>query len=300
VAGVAATPWLAAWPLAHAWFEPEFARSRRETLLGAFAVGLGPVEVGLGAAASVPLVAAYLLGWLRLVPAMRPTLLLVVAAALAVPGGILTIDGLTLSHLHVRLPLLVLMVALASTEPPAGRRGWAALGAAALLALGHVVAFGAAQQRIDAIAGALRAASGVVPVGARVLPAVAPGTEAGVPAYFLTHLGSYLVIDRKAFVASQFGMYEVGVRPAYQAIFPGSGQVVDVGCLLAEADRAAAESARGPLTCPHWADPAAFDVVLVLGDAAATPGPPGTEPLAAGPGFALHRVIAARPLPPAP
>jgi hypothetical protein len=118
---------------------------------------------------------------------------------------------------HIRLPLLVVLLVIASCTPRALSRRAAALA----FALGATVLW----LRVTDISGRmiqadreiaeLRAASAVIEEGARVLPALADNRDGTLPGRSYWHAAAYLTIDRSAFFPLLFSFFDIGVTPEF-------------------------------------------------------------------------------------
>jgi hypothetical protein len=118
---------------------------------------------------------------------------------------------------HIRLPLLAVLLVIASCRLRALPRGLAAFAlalAAAVLWL-RVSDISSRLTQADREIVELRAASSVVDEGARVLPAVVDDRGGTLPARSYWHAAAYLTIDRSAFFPLLFSFFNIGVTPEY-------------------------------------------------------------------------------------
>lgn len=217
-------------------------------------------------------------------PFGRVLLLLIVAAAFA-PAAVSGVYGM-----HLRLPLLIVLVLVAASEIDVSRvhfRLVRLLGAAAAVATaGHLISSGLVLRDQDRRITELRRASVAVPQGARIIPAidldagVGPGQAASKA---LFHVASYFVIDRSAFLPTLFGMYEIGARPPYRPIFPSQATPVSYKELLAGRD----EDGE-PL--PAWADVSRYNYLIVFNQRPDRPGPTGAALVHVGSYFKIWRL----------
>lgn len=129
---------------------------------------------------------------------------------------------------HIRLPLLAVLLVIASCTPRALSRRTAALA----LALGATVLWlrvsdiSSRMTQADREIAELRAASAVIEEGARVLPALADNRDGTLPGRSYWHAAAYLTIERSAFFPLLFSFFNIGVTPEYaRAAAPATSPV---------------------------------------------------------------------------
>lgn len=197
------------------------------------------------------------LGFLRMDRRMTWVCLGLLALIIAMPTTILGIWGL-----QFRYQAALVILAAASIQVRPGHERLArqvAAAAAGLLAAAYV---NAALQlsRIDAVARSSREVLAHVPVGARILPARAEGSDP-----LLTfHAASVAVIDRGAYVPNLFtNTSPVGVRPEMRAQHMPQAEPLLEADLAAAAQRELPQSANGYWSPSYYYDwPNHWDYVV--------------------------------------
>jgi hypothetical protein len=120
---------------------------------------------------------------------------------------------------HIRLPLVLVLLIIASCRPqPLPRRTMAlafAVFAAVLLLRTTMVADRLASA--DREIAELRAAAASIEEGARVLPVMTAARGASLQSYTYWHALAYLTIDRSAFYPLLFSFFNVAVVPEYRS-----------------------------------------------------------------------------------
>jgi hypothetical protein len=182
----------------------------------------------------------------RVVPAMLPVIALLLLAALLVPEEAMGGWGL-----HLRLPALVAILLLASTELKNGPRFMGVLAAVALGLIGWTSLNLAANWRLyDAQAAEFRAALATLPTGLRlftVLDGDAIGEKSDPPYW---HMAEWAIADRGAMTALMFttkGQHVIRLRPPldrFAAATANQGTPADIAELD---DLAAGRSANDPV-----------------------------------------------------
>lgn len=135
-------------------------------------------------------------------------------ATLAMPQ---TLSGIYL--VHMRLPLLFVLLLIVACRPRPQTPRIAALSVAAIMAMLALRTSTAAERlaEADRNVAELRAAGAAIEPGARVLPTISSERIGGLPIYHYWHATAYLTIDRSAFNPLIFSFFSIEVVPALKA-----------------------------------------------------------------------------------
>ena len=120
---------------------------------------------------------------------------------------------------HIRLPLVLVLLIVASCRPQLQPRRTIALAVAAFAALLALRATTVADRlaEADREVDELRAAAATIEEGARVLPVMTSTRGSSLPASHYWHALAYLTIDRSAFYPLLFSFFNVAVVPEYRS-----------------------------------------------------------------------------------
>ncbi|HLN22558.1 MAG TPA: hypothetical protein VK558_01090, partial [Patescibacteria group bacterium] len=169
----------------------------------------------------------------RLAPAALMPVLVLLAVSLAMPVQFRGVWGL-----HVRLPLVALLVLLAGFEPAADRRRWGALVLAGLVAVAAVrgVAVDREMRACTLDIEEFRAALPIIKDGSRVVLAAEPLGLEPTPCLTSRHpgIGILTVTDRHAYVPQFFTTTRiVSFTPPYATLWPPAAFIPSRAALLA-------------------------------------------------------------------
>ena len=207
--------------------------------------------------------------------------------ALAMPAYL---SGIYLVHL--RLPLLLALLIIASCQPRAVPKRTAVLalaaGAAALLLRTTEVTSSMAEA--DRQVAELRAASSAIEIGARVLPAVAENHGGGLSRKNYWHATAYLTIDRSAFYPLLFSFYNIGVTAPYLAAASPATSPVQPQELDAPIETARPRAALHNIYWRNWRENFDYVVVFDFGDRSLRV-PDGLALVRRGDAFAIYKIV---------
>jgi hypothetical protein len=217
----------------------------------------------------VPLAGVLLLPLLRVARGFGFGLGVMVVAACCIPTVLSNAWGADL-----RLPLLVIVVALACVSPVRPVRGgalYAILAVVAALVSARAADVFSTLHGLDLQVAEIRAVVAAVPAGARLLVAEAADDAPGriAPAVSTSHIGMVAAIDRDVFVPMLFtDVVPIEVRPAYRRSASANVSPVTVAQLwsgVTERDGAGVQPPYGYGGHVYWRDwPHKFDSVLFL------------------------------------
>ena len=271
-------------------------------------MAFGAVPGALTMALIVPTIVAMRIGTLRVHPWMKFPLLLLGAAALAMPSWVMGSWGA-----DMRVPVALPFVLIAGTQVATTRRR-AAIFLAACATIFLVLRVSALARNWHAIEqdfAEFRTMATILPRGATLLPVLAPIPDErqaipGLPSWLggrtkrdYNHMATLAVIDRDAFVPNLFsGWTQISPAPKNRARFvsqddPLSPEQLFYGALPA-ADRTVVVPPNRLGRPAYWLDwPGKFDYVLWIDFAVPGPVPSQLQLIATGSFFRLYRV--ARP-----
>lgn len=195
---------------------------------------------------------------------------------------------------HIRLPLVLVLLIVASCRPQLQPKRTVALAAAAFAAVLALRTTTVADRlaAADREVAELRAAAASIEEGARVLPVMTSARGASLPASHYWHALAYLTIDRSAFYPLLFNFLNVGVVPEYRSSSAPATSPVPLEEL--DAPRGATEQARRPsgqrIYWRNWR--ANFDYVVLFdfGQPAESL-PAGLDLVQRGEIFAIYRIV---------
>jgi hypothetical protein len=213
----------------------------------------------------------------------------VAAASLVMP---VFLSGVYL--VHVRLPLVLVLLVIASCRPQPLPRRTVVLVAAVFAAVIAVRTATVAERlaAADREIAELRAASAAIEEGARVLPAITSARSDSLPPHNYWHAFAYLTIDRSAFYPLLFSFFNVAVRPEYGPSSAPATSPVPLEEL--DAPRGATEQARRPsgqrIYWTNWRTDFDYVVLFDFGQPA-TGLPQELDFVRRGAIFAIYRVV---------
>jgi hypothetical protein len=213
---------------------------------------------------------------------------LVGAVSLVMPQ---TLAGIYL--VHMRLPVLVVLLLLVACRPLTLPPKVAALGVALLLAVLGVRMTVAADRlaEADRHVAELRAAGRLIEPGARVMPAMSHDRIAALGAYHYWHAAAYWTIDRAAYSPLLFSFFNIDVVPELkQSSAPATSPVKFEILLTAEGEKPRVKLRAGQVN--YWRDwRSVYDYVIDLdGGKPAAELPPELSVVQRGAIFTLYRI----------
>lgn len=154
-------------------------------------------------------------GWLRIASSMRAPLIALIAAYLVMPNQIYTA-----SSVDHRLPLVIVLVAIGSSELGQGLRWSRAIaGFIATLFIARMIVISIEWQGFDRQYAPARAALDTLPVGSRIAVAIPDdGLRIRSGEAPMVHFPCWAIIDRDAFVPTLFAyptQQPVGFKPGF-------------------------------------------------------------------------------------
>ncbi|HEX2114435.1 MAG TPA: hypothetical protein VHM01_08530 [Alphaproteobacteria bacterium] len=160
---------------------------------------------------------------------------------MAWPVGLLGVASLLMPQtlagiylVHMRLPLLFVLLLIAACRPrPQADRTAALAVAAALAVLSLRVAVAADRlAEADRNVAELRAAAAALEPGARILPTISSQKIGRLPAYRYWHAAAYLTIDRAAYYPLLFSFFNIDVVPELKRSSAPATSPVEFAILL--------------------------------------------------------------------
>lgn len=234
-----------------------------------------PWETGLFLLTGLALVAGLLGRQLALDLRLRWSLAALGLLSLAMPYAL---AGVQL--MGYRLPVLFALLLVAACRPRAGPRlSWGFAALAALVLAARLADVDRRLQAADRQVAAFRSAARMIPVGARIMPAMIAEDPGRMPLWPINYLQleALLVIDRQVFYPMLFRMYEVGITPAYRDRSQARGLPPRLDLLT------------GDGAWPGWRQQFDYLLLFHFGAPPAVP-PAGLSPVAAGDFFAIYRI----------
>jgi hypothetical protein len=211
--------------------------------------------------------------------------------ALAMPAYL---SGIYL--VHIRLPLLVVLLIVASCRPravPTRTVVLALVVGASVLAL-RTAEISARMREADDQVAELRVAASAIEEGARVMPAIASNHGDGLPRKNYWHANAYLTIDRSAFYPLLFSFYNIGVTDAYAGIATPATSPVELEELDAPPEKARPTAGLRNIYWRNWRENFDYVVLFDFGDGS-LPLPDGLLLVRRGAAFAIYKVVREAP-----
>jgi hypothetical protein len=264
---------------------------RLEMLISPLVLGLGSsrIEPLVGIIVGLLLYVAIRAGFVR---PKRPFGLMLIIMALAAAVAPISLWGVAV--LHIRLPLLIILVLIAALElnlTHQHRNHFRVLSfTAATMAAFHLTLSGFVLWQQDRRIAELRRASEFIARGSKVLPVIntAASRQYGAASQkSLLHIASYLIIDRSVFLPTFFGYFEVGVKPALKHQYPSQGDPIASDLLLSSLR----EPENSRASVPPWALIKNYDYLVLYDQGSSSQSLPGTKIIHFGSYFKILEVL---------